>query len=593
MSKLLKKYNFKKILVSKIKNWSWQEWVLFSAIFILLIIYFIHINSLQQLPSPVFGGDYYRDRGFIKNIIEGNPIWSDGFYLNEIQYYPYFLFIIQAGISKLTTLNIDTIFLLFPLLTLIFSSIIWYLLGLTIFKNKNAGLLTSLTFIVTRFSISPKSSTFAALTLVPLFLYLWLKYEITKKKKYAILSGISLGSISLFHGGRFLAAFSIITIYIIITFISKIYKKQNLLNTIKKYIKKYYLIFGIAILISLIFFLPLLLKYQMHSVNNVTEWGDTKLELLGPSWAFNILGNMFFNISNPFTFLISIISLVGLLILIFSKKTFRLKWLLLIFISNLIAIQHHLITKPILNVSFLPEKLNYLHSLTPFFFVLGAIFIIKYAKKYIKNKYIPILIIILLLIVPQGIISINNTKNSKWQQYGAQKNEYTNSLYNLADWMTNNIPKNETILSNDESGFMLAVLSGKKVMLTRRTHANYYIDIDQRIAEASVAMYGDDLNLSKQILQKYHVNYLYIDEHLLKYPMRTRPEFSNYLTENGINFSLVYDRYDIAKTPETANMMELLLIPPQKLNAEFEALWAPVYQVHVQQQTVGILYKLK
>jgi hypothetical protein len=174
-----------------------------------------------------------------------------------------------------------------------------------------------------------------------------------------------------------------------------------------------------------------------------------------------------------------------------------------------------------------------------------------------------------------------------------QKSQYTEELHGLSNWITYNIRKNETILSNDESGFMLAVLSGRKVMLTRRTHASYYVDIDKRIAEAAVAMYGNNTEKSLDILKKYNVKYLYIDEHLLNYPMRTRPEFSDYLEENNINFSLVYDRYDIAVPPERANMLNLLIIPPQKINPEFVELFEPVYQTTVNGQVASILYRLK
>jgi len=55
-------------LIVKAKKLKWQDWVLILCILTAFIIFFNHINSYQQLPSPVFGGDYFRDRGFIKNI---------------------------------------------------------------------------------------------------------------------------------------------------------------------------------------------------------------------------------------------------------------------------------------------------------------------------------------------------------------------------------------------------------------------------------------------------------------------------------------------------------------------------------------------
>lgn len=579
-------------MVLKLKSLSWQEWALIAIVAVAFFIFLSHISQYQQVPSPVFGGDYYRDRGFVKNIVEGNPVWSDGFYVNEFQYYPYFMVAIEAGIVKLTGASINDIFLLFPLVTLILGSITWYLLGNTLFKNKTAALITAVSFITLVYDTGPKSSSFAAFLLIPLFLYLWLKYELTDRTKYAIWAGAALGITALTQGSRFLTALSLIGIYIAITFLIDLYKNKRRLKIVKKYIKKYYALFLVALIISMIFFLPLILKYQMHQVNKVTEWGDAKLSSLNLPWVLKTFGKVFFNTSNIFLFIISIISLLGLALTILSKNNKRLRWLLIVFISNMIAIQHHFITKPLLDTSFLPQKLVYITVLSPFFFTLGIFFIWKKSSKKIGKKAFAALVIILLL-TPVFVMRYNDKKESKWDQYGMEKSAYTESLYDLADWITANVGKDEAILSNDESGFMLAVLSGRKVMLTRRTHASYYIDIDKRIAEAAVAMYGNDINQSKDILDKYNVEYLYIDEHFIKYPMRTRPEFSSYLKENNITFEKVHDRYDIAIPVERANTLDLLIIPPQEVSESFMGLWAPVYEVRVGESTIGVLHKRK
>ena len=186
----------------------------------------------------------------------------------------------------------------------------------------------------------------------------------------------------------------------------------------------------------------------------------------------------------------------------------------------------------------------------------------------------------------------NEFKGSQWVQVGMQDSPYIDSLYTLADYIEANVAPDETILSNDESGFMLAVLSGRKVMLTRRTHASYYIDIDQRIADASVAMYGSDLEKSKQILKKYNTKYLYLDQNLIQYPMRTNPSFAQYLTDNGVKFTPVHDRYDIALTPDEATLMDILIIEPQNMT-NFISLFEPVYTASVQGQPIAQLLKLK
>ncbi len=597
-SKDTPKVETKSSLGKWIKTLEWQDWTAIFLTIIILGIYLNLANSFVQVPSPVFGGDYFRDRGFVKNIVEGNPIWSDGFYVNEIQYYPYLIFVIQAGIVKATGLSVDQVFIYFPLLTTLLAAIVWYFLGNALFKNKIGGILTMTSMFGMKYFYGLKSSDFGLFVAVPLFLYFWLRYEQSLQRKFAVWSGIILGIIALIHGGRFLASISLLGVSVVIMlFIDLIKTKDHKekWRLIKEYFLKYYLLFVIAIGISLIFFLPLYFKYQMHSVNNVTLWGDSNIELLGLTWVWGIFKSLFFDLSRITLFIASLISAIGLLTLLFIKKNFEQKWILIIAGANIIVLQHHLITRPLFNTYFNPGKLELITFFAPLFFTLGALMIIQQIGKIIPkiNRKAVTFGIIILLLLPSFYYNLQDYQSSQWIKYGQQENEYIDSLYKMADYLTANMERDETILSNDESGFMLAVLSGRKVMLTRRTHATYYVDIDLRIAQASAAMYGNNLSLSKEIIKDYKVKYFYVDQNLLTYPMRVRTDLKDYLIRNQINFSEVYDRYDIALPLDQTNGMSLLLIPHQEINSKFLDLWKRVYQVKVEGQVVGELYELK
>ena len=579
------------------KNLSWEEYALILGIFLALIIYAAHIAQYKQIPSPIFGGDLYRDRGFVKNIVAGNPIWSDGFYANEIQYYPYLIFAVEAGFSKITGASVDGTFLYFPLLVILLAGIIWYLLGIRMFRSKKWAALTGLAFLGMTFFYFPKSAGVALFVTVPLFLYFWLKYEQEGSNKDGIYAGVMLGITALTWGGAFagiaLTCALVVSYYFIRDTISS-YKDHGIKaipHTILKFIKKYYLMIIIAFVISMIFFLPLILKYQLHEYNLVTKWGDAKIDLLGPSWIFTNLKYIFFDTTNITTFLTTIVALAGFIVIAVSKKTKETEFILAVFLSNIIILEHHLITRPLLNWWFLPAKMVYFTYMEPLFFVLGIIALYSLIKNSTARK--TILIVAVVICTLAFVNKYDSTLADTWDQAGRGDPSYTNALYNLGSFLENSMQKNETVLSNDESGFMLAIVSGRKVMLTRRTHASYYVDIDQRIADASVAMYGHDINKTIEILSKYNVKYFYVDQQLFQYPMRVRPELKEYLQQNAINFSEVYDRYDIAVTPENANMQNLLIIPPQNITTEFTSLWTPVYTVSVGGQPVGEVYALK
>ena len=597
-------------LKKHLAKWGWEEYVLIGMAVFLVIFYAFYISQYTQIPSPVYGGDIYRDRGFVQNIASGDPLWSDAFYANEINYYGYLIPAIEAGIVNIFNLSVDFVFLYFTILIIFASCFAWYFLGKKLFGEKKYGLLTVIAFFAIYYSLFLKFVGTISCLFIPLILYFWIRFEEESKLRDGIITGSLIGIVSLVYGGAFVALviafFGTIMVFFINDLIKEIKivnkknthineKKENIFKIIfkilLKYLKKYYSAILSLIVISAIYFLPLYLKYQMKIVNNVPGWGDAKIETLGLSWFFSIMKNMFFNYSNALLFILSLISLLGLFALLFSKKSKKYQILLFVFLMNIITIQHHIITKPLFNFYFWPVKLEFISILIPLFFVLGF----KAIEQIIKNKKTMnwIIGIIIALLCITFVMRFNETSKSQWETYGRSDSTYMKQLYGLADYIETNVPKDQTILSNDETGFMLSVLSGRKMVLTRRTHASYYVDIDERIADMSVAMYGKDLNFSKKLLQKYNAHYLYLDAHMFQYPMRTRPEFKEYLTQNKINFTEAYDRYDIAAPENVAVFLNLLLIPPQNMTSEFIELWTKVYDVKVNGQIIGQLYKLK
>ncbi|PIY60243.1 hypothetical protein COY95_02780, partial [Candidatus Woesearchaeota archaeon CG_4_10_14_0_8_um_filter_47_5] len=144
------------------------------VLLLVLIVYLSQITQFHGLASPVYGGDYYRDRGFVENILQGNPVWSDAFFYGELQYYPYFLSVILAGVVQVTGLPLDKVMNLYPLVTTVLACLVWFLLGYELFGEKKWAVLLGAAYLVFFPFVSPKSSDFAAAVVMPLFLLSWL-----------------------------------------------------------------------------------------------------------------------------------------------------------------------------------------------------------------------------------------------------------------------------------------------------------------------------------------------------------------------------------------------------------------------------------
>ncbi|MBN2142810.1 hypothetical protein JW711_05780, partial [Candidatus Woesearchaeota archaeon] len=189
----------KSSLSTFIEKLTWEEYALAGIIIFFIIFYGIYIAGYTQLPSPVYGGDLYRDRGFVQSIVAGSPFWEDAFYLHEFQYYGYIMPLMEAGIVMMTGIPIDRVVLSFPLLILIAAVWFWYLLGWELFQSKKWGFLTAVAFLVLDFTICPFFGAMSNTLFLPAFLYFWFRYENKEKTYLSVLAGLFLGIICLVY----------------------------------------------------------------------------------------------------------------------------------------------------------------------------------------------------------------------------------------------------------------------------------------------------------------------------------------------------------------------------------------------------------
>ncbi len=577
-----------------IKNWytglSWQAKVCILFTLIIFFLHFYNLTKLQHIPGPIFGGDLYRDRGFVESIVQGYAPWDDGYFLGHLQYYSWGIFSILGYFAKLTRIDVNTVVNFYPLITTLLGILVTYHLGKLIFKDETYGLITSTLYTGT-FLIFPslKSSAFAYLVMIPAFLYYWFKYEKTLQKKDAIFAGSILGLLIYAHGGRFLAITGTFTLTLIITFLIDFYH-QRTPTLITNYIKKYYIIAIISLIITATFITPFFITYGNNKPNDVTKYGDTGIQYLGPTWALTTLWKTLFNHWTKWIF--GIFALIGAAYLYLNKQDSVISHLLILPLANLLLMQHHLLTKTFLNTWFLPEKLVLLSPFLVLFTIAGIKNIHHLLHNRLSSKTLFVTILIFFFL-PIALYNYQGYNNNQWVKYGRQQDAMTTTMYQVGNWLKQNVANNETILSHDETGFALTALSGKKVVISRRTHASYYVDVNERIADAALIMYGNNITLTKELIKKYHIAYFYDDQFLHDTPLLTHPRFANILSNNDINFTITKTRLDPAQPLDKAYLTDVAVIPPQEFSKTFKNITASLYTFGVAGQTISIIYALR
>ena len=156
------------------------------------------------------------------------------------------------------------------------------------------------------------------------------------------------------------------------------------------------------------------------------------------------------------------------------------------------------------------------------------------------------------------------------------------ALLEIQNWVEENTDKNAVFLSHDELSFALNGLTGRKVVIERRTHFNPYVDFDQRNADAAVMLYGNDSGKTLELLKKYNVSYVYWDVSYIQFsqrePMLVRPSYEEYLGRYGVSYQPVEWYLDPAWDP-LYKKYPLLAVSPAK--ADWQQPWSDELQKHL------------
>jgi hypothetical protein len=191
-------------------------------------------------------------------------------------------------------------------------------------------------------------------------------------------------------------------------------------------------------------------------------------------------------------------------------------------------------------------------------------------------------------------MNFNFTSNDEWVQYGQSLDTQTQAFFNLADYISNNVNIDNSVFisPHGETAFALNAVTGAKVLHMRRTHANPFVDINKRIADTAVILYGNNSEVRKELIEKYNVKYLVMDDYSYMgmsncynnwdlFDLEENAdssynclrvsslEYRDYLEENGLEVKEVNARLD----PSQINVpkFDLLIIKPRD-TMEFSSL---------------------
>ena len=200
----------------------YENYIVYSLLFIFIAVAFLvqfnFIGQLNRLPAPLYGGDTYFQKGSIEHLRAGGGFMDASSLVSAMPtYFPAYGWCV-ATFANLFNLETVKAMLLFSLILLILSYIIWFIFFKLVFKNNSVALLGTVLInsLVEYYSvIILKYTEFTRYIIVPIF-FIFLYLFITKKKWWtAALLGLIYGVLSFSHSVGFMGA-TLILIFVFI-----------------------------------------------------------------------------------------------------------------------------------------------------------------------------------------------------------------------------------------------------------------------------------------------------------------------------------------------------------------------------------------
>lgn len=542
----------------------------------IVIIQFFCISQFKQFPGPMYGGDIYLHSAEATNIYNGNAPWENFQVSGEFAYYGWLNQFIIAWIAKIFSLSVFTSYTYFPIILTFFVGFVSYFLGLEFFREKKFALILCLITLTMSYHITDPMRILGDYGLSMLFM-LFLSRSIRNGNLIdRFFAGISLGLAGLCHVAAFpaLASFAAICFiyysflsHIRFSFNSKEMKLSLAVEEKNKTLFQNIIIFIpigiIGFLIAMLFLGPIIFFYHGSVKNPLQEYTEPDLSKYGMNIFFDNISGTFFNMGSISGFIISIAVLFGLYSALSTRNDIHSRLIILLTASAFITGFHYFITLPLFGKALIP---SYFYAFQMGFgSAILFVFAIRWAYKSMQTtEFKKLILMATFLFMIANIISVALAAyDDTWADRGRQDPP---SFYSeIIGWVDENTESSDIFLSHEELSFAISSMTTRKLMVSRRTHFSPYIDINQRIADAAVILYGNNSQKSGELLRKYNISYVYWDANWLYFfqnePSLTDVKYENYLKENGVQFQKIETYLDPAWSKYYPKAFVLAIIP--------------------------------
>jgi hypothetical protein len=601
---------------------TWEDYVFLGVLIVYLALIIRLLSQLNQMPSPIYGGDYYFSMGTVYHFVSGgNPFVSSSFIGGLPAYLPVYT-LLAGGFIKMLGLEVFFGMKVFSVILLIASLAVFYAFISYMFKDKLAGIISltiGLPFISYPYF---KYLQFTITVFFPLFIFSLYYFFKKRTLKSAVVLGIIFGILGISHTIGFITGCFVIFFFsVYILFIERLDWKNKKIFEYPSFIRSLKLLFVmgiIAFVIAQIFWFKPLFVFHGATQTGIVDYSQQDLSIPGVEFNLTVelLKSLFFNLDGLFNSLKTLLFDMGVLLLFFfvKKDNEMIKFTKIFFISSILTIFHYIYLYPIIGTHLVPSYMIIFLSVVLTGIITTFAIITLAHIKFGARKFAPyILIFIVILFLSANALEWKKyTANDRWINAG--KSKLSPDLSAMQEFILKNSNVNDVFLSNNELGFSLNALTGRKVVNFRRGHSDSFTNIDERLLDAAVILYGNNDAERIKLINKYGIKYLYWSyywinsEYIIEdgkivntydpIVLRDTNENREALLRYNISFIAQHTWLDPSIKGPTVRQFDTLFIMPSRFdysapwNEQLNQMLSEVWNYEVNNQKIAIIYKI-
>ncbi len=479
-------------------------------LFLVLVLYIgfqiYYFSELKQLPSSIFGGDLYHQLGSINHDRYGGDLLG-GYALlgGKPSISPIYSIFVASIANGFNLGSIEAMFLFSIMLTLLSVLLIYYLASKLLKNDLLAVVLVVLYLPISRLPML-RYGDFAVLLVAPIFVFSLIFTLQRSKWLYAIITGVFYGLLGLSSVAGFVSSTLLIFISFFVLLIVNIFKKFEY----KRILPMLIVVFIIGFTISQLYWYEPIFIQKGEIKNKIQEYSfeDLNLNQVKVNTLISISSQFFFNFNSFYSVSKTIIFVFGLMYLIYLLKSRKevSRTLLLLAFASLVIVFSYFITIPIFGTNIEPMHITdyTLSILLPIIFTLSfGDFITSFLDKNKKKILVGTFFILLL----SQVQLISNKMEDPLSKDG--KNAIYGDVLKMSEWIRDNTKVNDVFLSDPQLSFLVNAFTGRKTVTSRRSQTSLFIDMDERMADTAVLLYGNNSEKTDQLIKKYNIKYLY------------------------------------------------------------------------------------